>query len=860
MVGKDEIKCLIRSLEALPTLPSVAVALMKIALDHSHFKEELLRCIEIDPSITTRILKVANEAIYGREGKVTTLREAVEAIGVRQLRTIVLSSSVMDVFQDRMAPYGSTVRNLWLHSLSTAVHAALFVPHSSSIDPQEAFVAGLIHDIGKLLLCVCLEDEYPKILTRARANNIALHHAELETLGFDHSEVGALVLEQWNLPEILRDVVCNHHRPVEMAFAQERHFVLACVVAVANRYSYEHAIGSGGDPEKASFPATLFERVPLLKERVEQNAKEAPFAVNKLTRLVELSPLPLSTYYSYLKHANRELGHINQDREQQHYVLVQKERELRGINQVGLALLACTTTESAVKVIAEGLVTSFSFSHTLCIVYHNDHWIYRAEAIREGTEWVCHSCLKKRSRVDEEALAPHTEASPWLHVDLIGKEGPLGYLKVYPGAQCKVPISRLGLVLASYAKLASESLERIKAYQRIQGLSQDLMRAIARIDKEKALVELQKKQKETILAGLPIGLALVTTQRTVELCNPEFQRVLSIQSPIQGYVDLCQLFPDPELPKSMAAAFSGATEPPREYSVPGPDPFWMKILRWFLVPIRTDAAPVSHVLFVVQDITEEKELQRRTAEAERMASIGELAAATSHNLRSPLGAAKGILELFLDEIDTGALRIVRGTDDQHDVTAPYRDQLHTAIRGLTRCFSVIEDLIDYSRMRVPHAEVLRLTELLEGTDALIGELLRDRGIRVEKDIQFDTVFGRKADLIQVFLSLYSNAYKAMPQGGVLTVTSRPYRQRSKKDRSHVEILVSDTGHGMAPDVLSRIFDPTFTTAQGPEGTGIGLTLAKRIVEDHRGTIEVESVVGRGTTVVLRLPAAPEGVS
>lgn len=859
MVGRDEIQCLIRSLEALPTLPGVAVSIMRIALQHDRTGEHLLRSMELDPSLAVRILKAANGSSYGREGTITSLDAAAQIMGTGPLRSIVLSCSVMDVFEDRTTPYGLDPAGLWLHSVSTAVYAQTLSRALASVDPREAFLAGLIHDIGKILLCIGLEEDYPGIVSAANTQRIELYQAEIDVLGYEHAQVGAWLLEHWNIPRLYQEVVLNHHRPLEAAFDQERHYLLSCVVAAAHHLSYRHSIGSGGDPLKAPLPPDLLERVPLSRQHIEQATKEVPLLVKKLTKQIDLKPVPLATYYSYLKHANRELGQINQDRESSHYALLQKEKELRGINTMGLALLGCTTTESAVKAIAEGLVTSFAFSRTLCTVYHHDHWEYRAEALREGQEWVCHTSLKKRSHLEEAVPEPESDL-PWLHVDLTGKRGPLGYLKVRPGPHSDVPMGKIGLLLASYAKLASEALERIQAYQRIQRLSEDLVRALGRLDREKESVEIEKREKEAILAGLPIGLVLLSKEGIIGFSNPEAQRILRLEEVPGAPREIQRLFPDPELARTMESCLAaGTASTPRECSIPGADPLSMRTLRWFLVPLHKEARAATEVLFVLQDVTQEKELHRRTVESERMASIGELAAATAHNLRSPLGAAKGILELLLEHLSSGGLRVqwTGLAGGEADATDVLKDQLETVVRGVTKCFSVIDDLIDYSRIKGGAAETLRLYELLEGTEALIGDLLRERGIQIEKDLGSDQIFGRKTDLIQVFLSLYSNAYKAMPQGGVLSVKSRPCTTGTGQ-RPYTEILVSDTGHGIPPESLPRIFDPSFTTSQGAEGTGVGLSLARRILEDHQGTIDVESAIGDGTTFILRIPSAPEG--
>ena len=854
MVRKDQIQHLIRSLETLPTLPSVAVGIAKIALRHDRYVEDLTRCIEVDPALTVRVLRAANSSPYRRSGSITTLPDAIGTLGARALQSLVLSLSVMDVFADRMATYAIDPVNLWLHSIATALYARELSQHVELLDPHEAFTAGLIHDIGKILLLISLEEDYPRVISRAGADHAPLFMAERDRLSYDHAEVGKWLLEQWDIPSIYVEVILQHHHPVEAAFSDRRHFLLACIVALGNHLSYCHNLGSGGDPGKASTSPGIHQRLGIPQKIVEQIARDVPLQFKKMAGQASLKPAPLSAYHSILKKANRVLGRIHQDHETAHHALVQKEKELSAINAVGLLLLGCTTAESAVKIIAEGLIEPFNFSRVICTVVHHDHWEYRADAMYEGKEWICHTQFKTRSQ-EEEGLPEPQGTEPWLHIDLIGKHGLLGCLQVKPGRHSAVPLEKLGLLLASYAKLVSEALERIQAHQRIQGLSEDLTRSIARLDNEKEKVECEKIQKENILTSLSIGLLLLDEAGTIGFCNPEAETLFLPGQPLLGE-RIQELFKDPEITKGLSTALHGTRVPPHEFSVPGIDPLTMKTIRWSLIPIRKGEGRVSQLLLIMEDISEEKELQRQIIHSARMASIGELAAGTAHNLRSPLGAVKGILELLVEEIETGRMTITSTEEHGTPLTDAIADQLRVIIRSVGKCFSVIDDLLNYSRTRDHSPEMLRLQELLDGTEALIGELLADRKIAIEKDLQSDILFGRKADLMQVFLNLYSNAYKAMPQGGLLKIHSRPCAM-SQTARPYTEILVMDTGHGIAPEYLTRIFDPFFTTAERVEGTGLGLSLTHKIVQDHGGSIDVESRVGEGTTFILMLPAGPD---
>jgi signal transduction histidine kinase len=250
-------------------------------------------------------------------------------------------------------------------------------------------------------------------------------------------------------------------------------------------------------------------------------------------------------------------------------------------------------------------------------------------------------------------------------------------------------------------------------------------------------------------------------------------------------------------------------------------------------------------------------LQKQLLEAARMASVGELAAGTAHNLRSPLGAVKGILELLLEEIDAGHISCYATDTETARPTRTVREQLQIVLKSLDKSFSIIDDLLQFARRPDRPPGRLRLQGLLEGTEVLLAELFKERGIRVEKALSSQDVFGRKADLMQVFLNLYSNAYKAMPEGGTLTIESRS-TVRQPGNTPCIEVVVTDTGYGIPADHVPKIFDPFFTTSDRVEGTGLGLSLTRKMVREHGGNLEVTSTLGKGTSFRLTLPSYPDG--
>jgi signal transduction histidine kinase len=179
----------------------------------------------------------------------------------------------------------------------------------------------------------------------------------------------------------------------------------------------------------------------------------------------------------------------------------------------------------------------------------------------------------------------------------------------------------------------------------------------------------------------------------------------------------------------------------------------------------------------------------------------------------------------------------------------YLDILKAEIKRLQ---AVVESVVRISRPTALNLAPLNLNDLLSHVVALVDHEARQRKVDIQEDLNptLPPVPGDDTQLSQVFLNLLLNALQAMPDGGTLIVSTGARLDSS----ATVSVRVSDTGHGIAPRHIGRLFDPYFTTRDS--GTGLGLAIAYRIVRDHGGTIEVASTQGAGTTMTVRLPLAP----
>lgn len=230
--------------------------------------------------------------------------------------------------------------------------------------------------------------------------------------------------------------------------------------------------------------------------------------------------------------------------------------------------------------------------------------------------------------------------------------------------------------------------------------------------------------------------------------------------------------------------------------------------------------------------------RRELAHSQRLALAGQMAASVAHQVGTPLNVISGYVQMLRAR--------------QNDAS-PDGERLRTIQEQIARVTAIVQSLLDQTRRPVLALRPLEPGVLLEGLAELVRPSLVGRGI----DLAFEIASGLPAvgadrvQLEQALLNLVSNAVDAMPDGGRLSLAARP-------DGDGVALVVADSGAGIPPDDLTRVFEPLFTTKPMGKGTGLGLPILREIVEAHGGTVRLESRPGAGTTAVVRLPRAKEG--
>ena len=254
-------------------------------------------------------------------------------------------------------------------------------------------------------------------------------------------------------------------------------------------------------------------------------------------------------------------------------------------------------------------------------------------------------------------------------------------------------------------------------------------------------------------------------------------------------------------------------------------------------PIRNNKGEIIGASKIARDISNRKKLERLAVEAEKIATTGRMAAAVAHEINNPLGSVLNLIYLSRQD----------GVSSEE-----IQNYLATAESELERVSHIARQTLGYYRDTGSPSDV-HLRALVEDVLSVYSRKLRAQNIVVETRFNFlRNIRARPGEIIQIFSNLVSNAIHAMPHGGTLTISTA---QDLNSDPIGVQICVSDTGHGIRREDLGKIFEPFFTT-KGNLGTGIGLWVAKQLVERHGGKISVFTSTepgNSGTTLAINLP-------
>ncbi len=269
-MSKITLMNLVNKVREMPPLPQSITQILEITKDDKSSSRELAKVFEQDPTLAVNILKLANLPAYGFSSRISTISHAVVCLGLETIKSIALTSSTHDMLNKEIPAYSLGEGMLWQHSISSSTCAKVIAQRIGYKDDEEAYIAGLLLDIGKIILSSFAEDEFNQVVERAEKDEISFNIAEQEILGFDHPQVGGRVIKKWDLPSALVEAVLYHHQPEKADVHKE----LVYIVHLADAISCMLGIGLGSDGLMYVFEENTLDILGLNKEDVESIMSE----------------------------------------------------------------------------------------------------------------------------------------------------------------------------------------------------------------------------------------------------------------------------------------------------------------------------------------------------------------------------------------------------------------------------------------------------------------------------------------------------------------------------------------------------------------------------------------------------------
>ncbi|THB77691.1 MAG: hypothetical protein D6B25_06100 [Desulfobulbaceae bacterium] len=340
--------------------------------------------------------------------------------------------------------------------------------------------------------------------------------------------------------------------------------------------------------------------------------------------------------------------------------------------------------------------------------------------------------------------------------------------------------------------------------------------------------DLQKMSEfnEVLISSMPLGIIAFDKDGIVQSCNSCALKILELTSFETGPHRAANI--PSEVLSVVENSYQGADYD--EISVPFKT--GIKTISVRCVPIMGPEALVQGRMLILQDLSTQKNLEDQLQRSKRYAALGKMAAGVAHELRNPLSSIKGLALILRSRLS-------------EDTQAT--DSANLLISEVERLDRGIGELLEYARPEQLRREVVDLEKIIRNSIMLVEGDAVSAGTKIIADIEkpLRAINGDQDKLTQVLLNVILNGLQEMSSGGTLSISA------TQQDNDSVTIRLSDTGSGIDPQNLEKVFDPYFTTKN--EGTGLGLALTRKIIEEHGGSIEIEDSSTYGTTVKIDLP-------
>lgn len=265
-MSEPTLQTVVNRIKNLPTLPNIIPHLMRVLDNPNSSAADVGKVISSDQALMTKILKLVNSAMYGLPRRISTLSQATAILGFNAVRSTAIAATVFQNLGN-----GSFDRmKFWEHALGCAVASKIIARRAGHQNAEEAFIAGLVHDIGKMIIDQYLNEDFIKICSRVEAGGISMYDAEFEILGVSHTHIGGWLARKWNFPQPLVNTIVYHHHPVSGGSDTR----LISIVHLGDAVARLAKIGSGGDDLQPPIHPSVWPLLELQESQLPELIEE----------------------------------------------------------------------------------------------------------------------------------------------------------------------------------------------------------------------------------------------------------------------------------------------------------------------------------------------------------------------------------------------------------------------------------------------------------------------------------------------------------------------------------------------------------------------------------------------------------
>ncbi|HOO36877.1 MAG TPA: HDOD domain-containing protein [Deltaproteobacteria bacterium] len=457
----EEIESLLNNLGDIPTLPSIATTIMEKTLDAKVNARQIAQMVEKDQGLAIKVLKVANSPFYRRIKEISTIRGAVVLLGFNVLKSIVLSISVINLFNEKEKRVLDFYK-FWQHSIACAVCAKSIANKVLPSFAEDAFIAGLLHDLGKVVSdqLICTKGEYAQVLDVMDRANSDIIKVEQNIVGIDHATLGRYLMEKWNLPSLLSKTIAFHHSINEI-IDDDSTKKLCSIIHVADIIT--NHLGLGLSQAHGGFvdPA-LLKQLELSSQDIQDISITLKDNISDISEEMGIPKAEPKTYFEVLQFANAQLGKLSLDLEQKKMALERRTVELSSLNLMSSQLQSSMKLSDITNIITTNSLTILDSKKTRCLMRLNNlrvmvtesFWLSSSAQTRTGMATATKELLERTNGVYPKSL--NVLYAP-LKVD--GKT--IGVIEALPQEHASPDeINQKTLLLRTIAEVGAQAIQR----------------------------------------------------------------------------------------------------------------------------------------------------------------------------------------------------------------------------------------------------------------------------------------------------------------------------------------------------------------------------------------------------------------